>query len=310
MTSPRLALCAALILTAPLVFTGCDGATGTAPSPAAVVDIPETPDGTILAVATALANHQPRALWDALPPSYQTDVSDVLNLFANNMDPELYGKAFGVAQKLTGILQTKKSLILELQGDPDMGMLMMTDKQKLEDNWDTATALLETLTNSELSTLDGLNNLDIGTFLGSTGSDLMSQAQALSQGMNPESADEMEKLRNLQVELLDAAGDTATVLLTVPDEEPEEIELTRVDGRWVPTDMADEWDTAIADAKENLASMADNPNVEQQEDQALAVLNNLDSALDQLADAETAEQFKQGISGFMGAAMGAMMGGM
>jgi len=45
-------------------------------------------------------------------------------------------------------------------------------------------------------------------------------------------------------------GDQATLRMTAPDEEPEDVQLTRVEGRWVPSEMAADWDVKVAAAKE------------------------------------------------------------
>lgn len=306
MPSIRHAVAAVLTLTLLLSFPGCGQASddGTAPANGAAaiastqIDIPETPDGTILAVATALADGQPRALWDAMPASYQSDVTGLIGEFAEKMDEDLYNKSADVTRKAVNLLKTKKDLFLQMQGGPVGGMFMMTDKQVLTDNWDGLTDLLDTLASSEVSTLQGLKGVDVGTFLGGTGAQVMSKTQALMKAVNPADANELDKLRELEVEVLESTDDTATVRVTSGDE-TDEMTLTRVDGRWVPDDMAEQWDAQIAEARQNLADMVDDPDFEQNKAQTMTMLENVDAALDQLGQAETVEQLQQGIGGLM-----------
>ena len=55
--------------------------------PALAVDIPSTPDGTVRAVAEGLADRHPEVIWQALPPTYQKDITELTHAFAERMDP-------------------------------------------------------------------------------------------------------------------------------------------------------------------------------------------------------------------------------
>jgi hypothetical protein len=55
--------------------------------------------------------------YDFLPPSYQTDVEALLKTFADKMDADLWSDAFSLLNKVANLLQTKKDLILKLDGD-------------------------------------------------------------------------------------------------------------------------------------------------------------------------------------------------
>ena len=66
----------------------------------------------VQAVSTALGNNQPQILWEAMPASYRTDITEITHEFATKMDPELYNQLLAFAQKAVAVLLDKKEFIL------------------------------------------------------------------------------------------------------------------------------------------------------------------------------------------------------
>ena len=79
---------------------------------AMAADIPTTPDGTVRAVAAGLADRHPEILWQALPPTYQKDISELTHAFAERMDPAVWDAVFALGSRTVGLLRDKKDLIL------------------------------------------------------------------------------------------------------------------------------------------------------------------------------------------------------
>ena len=77
------------------------------------VDLPDSPDGTVRVVMQSLADRHPEVLWQALPASYQKDITDLTHAFAEKMDPEIWQTAFRLGNKAVGILRDKKQYILD-----------------------------------------------------------------------------------------------------------------------------------------------------------------------------------------------------
>jgi len=138
--------------------------------------IPSTPDGTVKYVASKLADGNPEVIWEALPDRYRTDINDITHQFADKMDPEVWDKTFAVTRKAATVLQDKKDLFLGSQM-----MAMAQDKQdEIAENWDTVALVLSTLASSDLGNLDALKTIDWGTFMATTGKQLMKIASEAS----------------------------------------------------------------------------------------------------------------------------------
>jgi hypothetical protein len=260
--------------------------------PAAAGDLPDSPDGTCRAVMQSLADRRPEILWQALPASYQKDITELTRAFADRMDPEIWQTAFRLGNKAVGVLRDKKPYIL------DSSLMTATGDRRaqVESNWDTVVAALETLFSSEISDLEGLERIDWERFLRTTGAEIMGRAHDISAAAAQDDADDdlLVQLRQTTVDLVSRDGDQATVRVSAPGEEPEEISLTLVEGRWVPTDMATDWDTQIADAKRNIASLSEEEMAENKM-QVMVFFGMADAVLGQLAAVNSTEEFEQAI---------------
>jgi hypothetical protein len=273
--------------------------------PALAVDIPGTPDGTAKAVAEALADRHPEVLWQALPPTYQKDITELTHAFAGKMDPEVWDAAFGLGRKTANLLRDKKDIILA------SSMLEAAGEKRaeVEGGWDTMVTLLDSFFTSRVSKVDSLKDIDWEKYLATTGRDLMNLAAEKSKASGDDTFDRefTKKLQQTKVEVIANEGDSATLRMTSPDEEPEETQFTRVEGRWVPSDMAKDWNQNVAEARQKLAAITDEE-IQQGSMQAMMMIGMVDGVLTQLESVETAEEFDQAIQGILGPFLGGMMG--
>jgi hypothetical protein len=265
-----------------------------------------TPDGAVLHVSQKLQEDRPEVLWEALPPSYQKDVTDLTHEFATKMDAELYAKVVTILQKTVNILKTKKEIIL----GSSLISAAPVDMEKLTQKWDAVVAFLETLVNCELSDLEQLKTIDYHKFLSGTGHQLAVQANQLSD-LIPHEYEKgyKEILAGVQVEVISQEAESAVIKVTVPDEPPEELEMVLVEERWLPKEMADDWQKEIAKAREELAGW-DEQKIAEGKMQAMMFLGMAEAFLDQLAQVSTSEELDQTIGGLMGGMFGGMAGGM
>ncbi len=273
-------------------------------APALSIEIPDTPDGTVRAVSAALADRHPEVLWQALPPTYQKDITELTHTFAGRMDPAVWNAAFGLGRKTVGILRDKKALFLSssmLQAAGD-------DRRRIESGWDSVVSVLDSFFSSDVTRLETLKTIDWERYLSSTGRELMNQAAEVSKARGDDAFDRefAGKLRQTKIELVSRDGNQATVRMTAPDEEPEELQLTRVEGRWVPSEMAVDWDVKVAAAKEKLATITDEE-LAQGSAQAMVVIGMADAMLTQLATVESAAELDQALQGLLGPLLGGLM---
>ena len=228
-------------------------------------DVPKTADQAVLRAANGLAENKPVVLWDALPTTYQKDVHEVVHSAVGKVDPDLWDQAFKTGQRLTKLLREKKDFIL---GHPLVTQMMqgqVVDKAEVDKQWDTFVGALDAVVNSEISSYEKAKTVNVGAFLDRTGSKVMEGLSGAAKsvkggGEKPGEKNELvelyEKLKQTKATLVKEEGDKATVKLEVPGESATEEEFVRIEGKWLPKKMVDEWPKMIAEAKKEIAAIS------------------------------------------------------
>lgn len=274
-----------------LIAAGCGGSAG----------VPDTPDGTVLAVAEEMANNNPGVLWDAMPSSYQDDVESVIHDAAAKMDAEVYDKGFVILEKLVEVLKDKRDFILSHPMVQSTLMAMsLTNQEELKQNWDEIVEFVAILAASEIRNLDSLQTIDVGAFLDGTGGKLMSQIEKISQiSSDTEFAKTWDKFKNVEVDVKSTEGDKAVIEVKTEGEAPWTGTLVKVEGKWIPEDVARDWKKNMDELKAQVAGWSGMMGAEQKT-MMMAQMAGIEAVLDQLAKAETQEEFNQAIAGLMG----------
>jgi len=254
---------------------------------------PLGPDESILAMLNGVNNQQMEAVWNFLPASYQQDVNGIAHEFASKMDPEMYNGTFETGQRLAKLLKDKKEYILKnqmIQGLP-------VPPEKMDEFWDPTTNIISALVNSDLSSLDKLKSFDGGKFLSTTGNQLAKSVMALS-SLVPQKEGEpsfSEKLKQTKVTVVTTEGETATIKIEAPGEEPKEEQMVKVEGKWIPKNLADNWDAKMADVRKKLADLTPEQ-VTAQKEQTLAGIKQVNETLAKLENAKSEEEFNKTLS--------------
>ena len=278
-----------------LLFTACGKKTED--------PIPAAPDAAIQTVITEFAQGNGGILWQAMPASYQSDVTTLVQLAGTKIDPELYDKSFATIGRLAEVVDQQKAFILNtsfLEGRT------AEELAQLEAALPAVVGVINTLTQSELASSAGLLNFEGQAFFDTTVSKLAGYVEELSVLAGEEYV--LSDYINSAVSVVEADDFQATLLMEIPGQEPVEQAFTKVEQRWVPAEIASEWAAEIAESTAELEATSPE-DVAAQKPQIMGVLTMLDGVLAQISAAETQEQFDQSLKGAMMPIMGMMMMG-
>jgi len=269
-----------------IVFAGLVG--GVAPAQAA-----DAPDVYVQKLVNEAAAGNGKALWNALPEDYQGDVEDLLEEFTKNMDAELWDGGFKLVGKLAKVLKDKKEFVVGsqfTQGIPG------PQKDAVTKEWDSIVEALSMISKSDISTHEGLKELDIEEFFDKTGSKLADGLLKASENA-PQVAEGLKKLKSVKVTLVSKDGDEAVLKFQADGEEPKEETYTLDGGKWLPKKMVDDWDGDIAKAKAQLAAVK---LPAEKKTQVIAVMGGVDKVFDQLLAAKDQQAFDGALLGLIG----------
>jgi hypothetical protein len=254
------------------------GATG---GGAAAAGALSEPDAYARDFVNGLAAGDVGRVWTAFPPKYQADIKSVIGAAAANLDPDVYNKAFAVAGKFVQLLKTKKDFIVN---SPNFQRMLPIPKEPLVENWSAIVGTLESLTNSEIKTVDGLKKMDPGQFLSSTGGEIF----RLGKAAGPQVDVALRKAKEAKVSVVKRDGNTATLKIEVEGETPDLLEVTQVEGKWLPSVVVIDWDKKIASIREDMSTLKLAPEVKTQ---AMIMIQVIDGALDGLTAATDQKSF-------------------
>lgn len=287
-----------------LFLTACGGEDAEAPTEVvapAELKIPDAPDAAMELIAKELAGGNGGILWKAMPVSYQGDINAIAQLVGAKVDPEVYDQAFSLVGRLAQVADKQKAFVLgtELMGESDPAQLA-----EMEAAWPSVIGFVDALTSSSIASVDGLLAFDGQSFFDSTVSTLIKY----SEGMSALGGEELpiSAYGAVLVKALESTETTATLEMTAPDGEVEVGDFSKIEGRWVPTEMAEGWVETMTGAKAQLEAISPE-DIAQQKPQIMSVITMLDGVLSQIDAAETQEQFDQALQGAMMPIMGLMM---
>jgi len=262
-----------------------------------------TPDQAIEQTARSVADGRFDAAWQALPPSYQDDITEIVHRGAAEMDAELWNRTFTVLQKTTRILSEKRDFIL----DHPMLASNIENRSEAEAGWDSVVSVFKVLVDSELADLNKVQSLDVEEFLGDTGKTLWTELGRAAK-LSPDNAFEkaMNDLRTTNATVLSVEDQTARVRIEVPGKPVKEEDYVKVEGRWIPAELARGWGEMMDETRQKLAQLSGEAGATNRQ-AALMQLSMIEAVLDNLQAAQTAEEFQAGLGAAMGAVLGSAM---
>lgn len=241
------------------------------------------PAETLESVARDFGNGSADAVWKMLPARWQTDVTGVVHDFAERLDRDTYEKVFTVLGKFDRLLREKKRFILHSEQLRRSGL----DQQALDRNWDAATTAIKAIVTSDIRTLRGLADVDVGRFISRTGTPVWKQMLRLVEAVDDgRLGRRFAAMRKATARTVSHTEDTATVAVTV-DGETREVEMVRVQGKWVPAELAREWVDAIATARKQVAAV----DMQASNLPVMQLLGAVEATIDVLLHADSQQKF-------------------
>ena len=183
------------------------------------------------------------SLWDSLPPSYQNDVEEIVHMVGEDIDAEIYDEVMKTLTAANNLLKNKKPIVLEIVAEMGAGNKEMVSSVK--ENYDDINAFLTTLMESDIKTADGLKSIDIAEFAAELQDDFKPLVKAALASQKEIDIDA------IKTEVISEEGDKATAKVSDGDN-TNEVKLVRVEERWIPAEMAENWEDMVSKAKAEL----------------------------------------------------------
>ena len=257
------------------------------------VTLPDEPSAAMQTIADEVVAGNYSILWHALPISYQTDINAIARFAGSKVDSEIYDKSFGLVGRFAEVANKQKSFILNtsLGGEQPAEQIA-----EIEAAWSSIIGFVQTIVTSSISSSAGLRAFDGQVFSEQTLPALFKYSNdiaVISNEENPFGSLEFGSLKTLE-----NTDTTAVLEITFTKGGVETKGLTKIENRWVPTEIAINWSTEMAAAKKQLEAIS-YEEIAKNKTQLMGMITMLDGILTQLNTAETQEQFDQALQGAM-----------
>lgn len=196
------------------------------------------PKDTIESAVKSMSKNAPQELWNDLPLSYQKDVNDAVRGFGAKVDTELVAAVADFLKFVADTLEKNRAKLIE---HPDVRALS-SDPAVRADVFDSAITVVRDILNSEISSTDRMKSFDGGKFLKQLADATDRFASAASKITPGDSlTKQRERFGKATVRLLSENESTATVEVTVPDLPTKQLQLVKVEGKWIVKELQDSW---------------------------------------------------------------------
>lgn len=209
-----------------------------------------------------------------------------MHLIAEKVDAEIYYKSFDIIRRITDVARRQENFILNTKFG---GKFSDENLAKIVIAWPSIINFSECISNSEISDLAGLQSFDGRSFFDNIVSSFIgfTKDSSLSSG-------ERNPFEYSNIDLLETNNNRTILSLTSPDGTADRIEFTNLQGRWIPTCIADGWVKTITKIKRKLGAI--NPkDIAKNKAQVITLLSMFEVALMQIEIAETQIQFDQSV---------------
>ncbi|HSG71195.1 MAG TPA: hypothetical protein VLA12_12310, partial [Planctomycetaceae bacterium] len=275
-----------------------------------------TPDGTVKAFLAALKNNQLGDIWDLLPPSFQQDINGLVRDFGGQVDAELWDKSFALMNRYMKVSIDKMDLALEtpqsqqqfaMLGSMGLGDTSWLTKDKIKSFAQPSNAMLLSLIGGELSSASKLKAFDGKAFFSGSLSPFLKNLRTLIDMVLKEIQQNPQLQSDFKVQMFAAQmnlnqmldqvsvtagtvnGDNAIVNIQMNGQPGPPMNMTKVEGKWIPTGMATGFKQGIQMVKAMVPMAAQTVNG--LKEQALPLLQELEQLIAALEQAKTQEEF-------------------
>ncbi|MCA9113865.1 MAG: hypothetical protein KDA79_02180 [Planctomycetaceae bacterium] len=284
-----------------LLTAGCSDSDRTAENSAAGPRVPppvDTPDSAAAPAAgvnsaiRGLVKHQPAAVWEYLPRSWQQELNSLVRSSASGVDERVWNRTIAVARRGVKLLEDRQSAVFRNEA---LRQILTRDgrweEEEVRSHWTAITALAREVLSGPLASHQAMQQFRGKEWLQQSGPAIVEQFAAVS-ALDP--ADPFGNLSRVEASFVRMEGQVAVVRITSPrpGEAASDFQFVEVEGRWIPDNLAAGWPVFLDSAQQRVrqfSSAASTIPV----DQALSRLDRIESVIASLEETRTQDEFDQ-----------------
>ncbi|SMP62907.1 SLA1 homology domain 1, SHD1 [Neorhodopirellula lusitana] len=249
-----------------------------------------TIEQTLAAITELSKTADPGGVWELMPASFRRDADEVASLFAKSVDDQTWNHAVEVIEKLHRLVGEKSEFIINSSFQTSS-----KEKPAIAEVLKSVTPLIREVLDSDLCDQDAMKSFDGNRFFQSQYPQIKRRVlEALRVYEETGTHSFRQADRKFFYTLISVEGDTATVKMSALQEDKEQT-FRRIDDRWLPADLIDQWPDQTAKARTILESLQ-TPEGKQSIAKVRQFIAMASGMLDPLLNANTQAEFDQASS--------------
>jgi len=206
----------------------------------AKIEVPATPDKVVTESIKAVKEGDLLKVYAMLPDSYQKDVQALVTKVTAKLDKETWDLAFKLLTHTLDVAKKQKDKVAPMAQGMDIAQIL-----------GQADEFMKLLTEATLNDFETVKGLDVAGFLAENGKKFSDYGWKIAAVYAKEDAEEAKKmLDGIKVEAGKVEGDKAEVAIN-----GDNTKFVKVEGKWVPEDLAGEWKERMKEANEEVDGM-------------------------------------------------------
>ena len=284
----KLSLCTVIIS----LFAGCGKS-------APKVEKKLGPAETVTHVSSSVANGDAKAAWNSLPKSWRGEINGIAHMIGEKMPTTMWDDSFALVGRLGKVFEDKNKIFTEM-----MAANLPADmkKEDVESSIASIGQLLSIIAKSDISKVESLKKVDLGKVAEASGNEILKLImsnklvnQAISKESEGKAKSLKEAMNSIKAELISETGNSAKIKVTDPDGKVEEVEMVKVEDKWIAKKMADEFNENLTKFKDELTkSLAKIPEQQMTVGMAIGMIGGVVSTLE---SANTVEDIQKAFAG-------------
>ncbi|ELP32064.1 SHD1 domain-containing protein [Rhodopirellula baltica] len=249
-----------------------------------------TIEQTLKALTEFSKTVEPGGAWELMPASFRRDANEVVSLFATSVDDQTWNDAVGVIEKLHRLLDEKSEFIINsgFQQNPEQ-------KPAIASVLKSVTPLIREVLDSDLCDQAAMKGFDGNRFFQSQYPQLKRRVLEVMRVAEETGTPQFRQYnQKFFYTVISVEGDTATVKMSGLKEDKEQT-FRRIDDRWLPADLIDEWPAQTAKVRAILESLQ-TPEGKQSIAKVRQLIAMASAMLDPLLNSNTQAEFDKASS--------------
>jgi len=254
----------------------------------------------------AVETNNPSLVWNSIPSSLQEQANSLIQELGRKIPPgagELMDAQWAANRRVIKLLENKRKFIMNTPVVKGLLIeLSPNQKEQVDEIYDEVIPLLNTISTSQLSTINGLQNFDIAKFFDRNGQQIMNFALKLSTIASQNNIETMailqqyKSLAYLEATVITEGSTTATVevagLLPSLYGLNSKVPMIKMEGKWFPSELAMGMQLGILQARQEIANLPNDLSIQMEDGAMMGIsITLINSLITPLEKATTQVEF-------------------